>query len=137
LVRIRDFNKLIQLFVAIYEALNKYSQKKLYELKIVGKVDYLHVFRLILRLRQCCDHPLLVKTVSSGETDENSAPSFIELDDLLGKYCDGNEDRGGGYAKQLVSQLEEMESSECPVPFPTFCIIHLLIMFWNGIGLSG
>ena len=44
----------------LQDNLNSYSKRRLYDLKLIGKADYAHVFQLILRLRQACDHPLLI-----------------------------------------------------------------------------
>ena len=54
-------------------------------------------------MRQCCDHPLLLKS----KTQDTMA--IIELENLLTKFC-GNE-----FANQVLEDLQNNENRECPV----------------------
>ncbi|KAL2916518.1 DNA helicase rad5 [Polyrhizophydium stewartii] len=83
--------------------------KKLLELKIIGKADHLHVFQLLMRMRQMCDHPLLIKG-RSREVKE----SVVELDELVERYCQG---MSSAYAAQVVGDISESSSRECPICF--------------------
>ncbi|KAJ3048592.1 DNA helicase rad5 [Rhizophlyctis rosea] len=101
----------------IYDNLNWHSKRRLSDLKSIGKADYAHVFQLILRLRQACDHPLLVKL----HTEETKS-TFIGLSDLVASYCGGADAQSSEFAKSLLTDLEgngedegEGEGKECPV----------------------
>jgi len=84
----------------------------LYNLKIIGKVDYARVFQLILYLRLLCDHPLLIK---SSQASSEMAASTVEIKELLYNYYgDSNSD----FVNNLVAELEKVDTKECPVcPF--------------------
>lgn len=86
----------------------QYSREKLYNLKIIGKFDYARVFQLILYLRLLCDHPLLIK---SSQASAEMAGTVEIKDLLLNYYGDSNSD----FASNLVSELEKVDTKECPV----------------------
>lgn len=63
---------------------------------------------MILYLRLLCDHPLLIKS-SQASTE---MASTVEINDLLHNYYgDSNSD----FASNLVSELEKVDTKECPV----------------------
>ncbi|KAJ3041435.1 DNA helicase rad5 [Rhizophlyctis rosea] len=93
----------------IYDNLNWHSKRKLSDLRSVGKADYAHVFQLILRLRQACDHPLLVKLQS-----EETQATFIGLQELVASYC-GGEGQSEDFAKSLLGLEGSSDDQECPV----------------------
>ncbi|KAJ3278361.1 DNA helicase rad5 [Borealophlyctis nickersoniae] len=99
----------------IYDSLTNYSKRRLSDLKSIGKADYAHVFRLILRLRQACDHPLLLKSASSS--DDEPEPTFIGLQELVSNYCGsgGGGEAGVEFTQSLIQELEGDEEKECPV----------------------
>ncbi|KAI8906813.1 SNF2 family N-terminal domain-containing protein [Gorgonomyces haynaldii] len=86
----------------LYDSINDYSRKQL----DTSKMDYVHIFQLLVRLRQMCDHPLLVKakTTTKGEQRE-----IVELQTLLKEY------QKTSYTKDLETRLEQASETECPV----------------------
>ncbi|KAI8923155.1 SNF2 family N-terminal domain-containing protein [Entophlyctis helioformis] len=118
-IKYLSFNKEEQ---DIYNSLQKYTSRKLYDLKIIGKADYLRVFHLILRLRQVCDHPILVKAKDSAGSGDGGThavadgkeviPLVMELDDLIARYCSNGSSE---FAMQVVNDLRNTGSRECPI----------------------
>lgn len=82
---------------AIYGKLQSYSKEKAIELERQGKADYIHIFSLLLRMRQMCNHQSLINV--SGADDEN-LKSILARDSFV------------------QSQLQ----SECPICFES--LIH-------------
>eukprot|EP00899_Mesostigma_viride_P016352 jgi/Mesvir1/24718/Mv21990-RA.5 len=70
-----------------YSALYQRSKVKFDHFVAQGKVlnNYASILELLLRLRQCCDHPFLV--LSRGDTAE-----FADLDKLARRFVRGNPD---------------------------------------------
>jgi DNA repair protein RAD5 len=89
----------------IYKALNTYSKRKLYDLKIVGKADYAHIFQLVLLLRQVCDHPLLIQKQAKA-----NMTATVELKELLSNYYGDP-----SFAQNVESELKQDGLNECPV----------------------
>jgi DNA repair protein RAD5 len=89
----------------LYDSMNSFSRKKLDYLRLVGKADYLHVFSLILRLRQLCNHRYLINARES----EGSLFSK-DLEALM-------KDHGGDvqFKQQVASELQENSERDCPV----------------------
>ena len=76
----------------MYNKLQSYSLDKAKELEKQGRADYIHIFSLLLRLRQMCNHKMLIK--DSNEPDD-------DLKDILANNS------------LVKSQLD----NECPVCF--------------------
>ncbi|GFZ12847.1 DNA/RNA helicase protein [Actinidia rufa] len=107
-----------------YEALFKRSKVKFDQFVEQGRVlhNYASILELLLRLRQCCDHPFLV--MSRGDTQE-----FSDLNKLAKRFLKGGRDVVEGAAKDLPSRayiqgvVEELlkgEEGECPICLEAF-----------------
>ncbi len=70
------------------------------------------VFQLITRLRQMCNHSLLLPRLSQEAEEE---AQVLDLQSLIDKYH-GNGD--GKFATEFVEQLNGSGDQECPVEFP-------------------
>jgi SNF2 family DNA or RNA helicase len=91
----------------IYTALSNFSRKRLMELRLIGKADYLHVFKLVLRLRQLCDHPsLLMGPRTSSSTSERLS---MDLKELLANFS-----ASSPYLSELVERMQA-GAQECPL----------------------
>ncbi|ONK56914.1 uncharacterized protein A4U43_C10F14580 [Asparagus officinalis] len=102
-----------------YDALFKRSKVKFDQFVAQGRVlhNYASILELLLRLRQCCDHPFLVK--SRGDTRE-----FLDLNKLAKRFLQGGKDAIGkesnilqseAYIKEVVEELRNGEEGECPI----------------------
>ncbi|KAL2536246.1 actin-dependent regulator of chromatin subfamily A member 3 [Forsythia ovata] len=107
-----------------YEALFNRSKVKFNQFVEQGRVlhNYASILELLLRLRQCCDHPFLV--MSRGDTQE-----FSDLNKLARRFLKGGQDGKDGQAKDTLSHafiqevLEELrkgEQGECPICLEAF-----------------
>jgi SNF2 family DNA or RNA helicase len=99
----------------VYKALEGRSQKMFNKFQENGTVtsNYAHILVLLLRLRQCCCHHLLITDLSQPAT------SGIAEDDLLGRAEQLSED--------VVKRLKDFDSFECPIcleadPNPTIIV---------------
>lgn len=84
--------------------------------------NYASILELLLRLRQCCDHPFLV--MSRGDTQE-----FSDLNKLAKRFLRGGKDivakdsnvvPSEAYIKEVVEELRNGEESECPICLEAF-----------------
>ncbi|CAM6085783.1 unnamed protein product [Calypogeia fissa] len=97
-----------------YEALFKKLKVKFDMFVEQGKVlhNYASILELLLRLRQCCDHPYLV--MSRGDTDE-----FADLNKLARHFMEGVSRSGDGptraYVEEVVKEFRKGERAECPI----------------------
>lgn len=107
-----------------YEALFKKSKVKFDEFVEQGRVlhNYASILELLLRLRQCCDHPFLV--MSRGDTQEYSdlnklARRFLKdgLDNVNGQTKDRP---SRAYIQEVVDELRKGEQGECPICLEAF-----------------
>ncbi|KAL5580233.1 hypothetical protein UlMin_012675 [Ulmus minor] len=107
-----------------YEALYKRSKVKFDQFVDQGRVlhNYASILELLLRLRQCCDHPFLV--MSRGDTQE-----FSDLNKLARRFLKGSQNSMEGEVKDLPSRayiqevMEELlkgEQGECPICLEAF-----------------
>ncbi|KAF9209344.1 DNA helicase rad5 [Haplosporangium sp. Z 27] len=109
----------------IYQALFKDGKTKFSHYCRAGTVlkHYASIFQLLMRMRQVCDHPLLV--IGKGRPTEASDSSFdlkdgpIQLEELMAKFS-GNGDQseptfGASVLQNLMSNTGEIP--ECPVCF--------------------
>ncbi|KAJ6817439.1 putative SWI/SNF-related matrix-associated actin-dependent regulator of chromatin subfamily A member 3-like 2 [Iris pallida] len=107
-----------------YEALFKRSKVKFDQFVEQGRVlhNYASILELLLRLRQCCDHPFLV--MSRGDTQE-----FSDLNKLAKRFLRGGKDAVGGeanvvpskeYIKEVVKEMQKGEEGECPICLEAF-----------------
>ncbi|CAI9289949.1 unnamed protein product [Lactuca saligna] len=112
-----------------YDALFKRSKVKFDQFVEQGRVlhNYASILELLLRLRQCCDHPFLV--MSRGDTQE-----FSDLDKLAKRFLrgggntnsnkdtmeEGKEMPSKAYIQEVVEELRKGEQGECPICLEAF-----------------
>ncbi|KAB1227332.1 putative SWI/SNF-related matrix-associated actin-dependent regulator of chromatin subfamily A member 3-like 2 [Morella rubra] len=107
-----------------YEALFKKSKVKFDQFVEQGRVlhNYASILELLLRLRQCCDHPFLV--MSRGDTQE-----FSDLNKLARRFLKGSHNAQQGepkdmpsraYVQEVVEELRKGEQGECPICLEAF-----------------
>ncbi|KAI3461336.1 hypothetical protein Pfo_017999 [Paulownia fortunei] len=107
-----------------YEALFKKSKVKFDQFVEQGRVlhNYASILELLLRLRQCCDHPFLV--MSRGDTQE-----YSDLNKLARRFLKGGLDKVDGqtteapsraYIQEVVDELRKGEQGECPICLEAF-----------------
>ncbi|RHN75397.1 putative DNA helicase chromatin remodeling SNF2 family [Medicago truncatula] len=107
-----------------YEALFKRSKVKFDQFVEQGRVlhNYASILELLLRLRQCCDHPFLV--MSRGDTQE-----FADLNKLAKRFLRGTCNASEGevkdalsraYVQEVVEELRKGEQGECPICLEAF-----------------
>ncbi|XP_024995890.1 DNA repair protein RAD5B [Cynara cardunculus var. scolymus] len=102
-----------------YDALFKRSKVQFDQFVAQGKVlhNYANILELLLRLRQCCNHPFLV--MSRGDSQQ-----FSDLNKLAKRFLDTNVDSmtpnpykvpSKAYIEEVVDGLKRGENSECPI----------------------
>ncbi|KAJ7981104.1 DNA/RNA helicase protein [Quillaja saponaria] len=107
-----------------YEALFKRSKVKFDQFVEQGRVlhNYASILELLLRLRQCCDHPFLV--MSRGDTQD-----YADLSKLARRFLKGTPNTLEGeakdtpsraYVQEVVEELQKGEQGECPICFEAF-----------------
>ncbi|OMO58307.1 SNF2-related protein [Corchorus capsularis] len=107
-----------------YEALFKRSKVKFDQFVEQGRVlhNYASILELLLRLRQCCDHPFLV--MSRGDTQE-----YSDLNKLAKRFLRGGQNTMEGevkdapsraYVQEVVEELRKGEQGECPICLEAF-----------------
>ncbi|XP_076946038.1 DNA repair protein RAD5A-like [Bidens hawaiensis] len=106
-----------------YDALFKRSKVKFDQFVEQGRVlhNYASILELLLRLRQCCDHPFLV--MSRGDTQE-----FSDLGKLAKRFLkggketmeEGKEMPSKAYIQEVVKGLQKGEEGECPICLEAF-----------------
>ncbi|KAK1435105.1 hypothetical protein QVD17_00865 [Tagetes erecta] len=106
-----------------YDALFKRSKVKFDQFVEQGRVlhNYASILELLLRLRQCCDHPFLV--MSRGDTQE-----FSDLGKLAKRFLKGGKEAMGegkempskAYIQEVVKDLQKGEQGECPICLEAF-----------------
>ncbi|XP_078441095.1 DNA/RNA helicase protein isoform X2 [Wolffia australiana] len=107
-----------------YDALFKKSKVKFDQFVEQGRVlhNYASILELLLRLRQCCDHPFLV--MSRGDTQEFSDLNKLAKRFLRGGHGSSNIDQkdvpSSAYVEELVDELRKGEKGECPICLEAF-----------------
>ncbi|XP_073283155.1 DNA repair protein RAD5A-like [Primulina huaijiensis] len=107
-----------------YGALFKKSKVKFDKFVEQGRVlhNYASILELLLRLRQCCDHPFLV--MSRGDTQE-----FSDLNKLEGRFLKAGQEGvdsnakdapSRAYIQEVVEDLRKKEQGECPICLEAF-----------------
>ncbi|XP_063943456.1 DNA repair protein RAD5A isoform X2 [Daucus carota subsp. sativus] len=107
-----------------YEALFKRSKVKFDQFVEQGRVlhNYASILELLLRLRQCCDHPFLV--MSRGDTQE-----YSDLNKLAKRFLKGGSSLMEGeakdmpsraYVQEVVEEIRKGEEGECPICLEVF-----------------
>ncbi|CAH8387930.1 unnamed protein product [Eruca vesicaria subsp. sativa] len=107
-----------------YDALFKRSKVKFDQFVEQGKAlhNYASILELLLRLRQCCDHPFLV--MSRGDTAEYSDLKKLAKRFLGGKSCglekEGKDVPSVAFVQEVVEELSKGEQGECPICLEAF-----------------
>ncbi|XP_010535657.1 PREDICTED: putative SWI/SNF-related matrix-associated actin-dependent regulator of chromatin subfamily A member 3-like 2 isoform X2 [Tarenaya hassleriana] len=108
-----------------YDALFKRSKVKFDQFVEQGRVlhNYASILELLLRLRQCCDHPFLV--MSRGDTQE-----YSDLNKLAKRFLNGKSNGLEGeekdvlpsvaFVQEVVEELRKGEQGECPICLEAF-----------------
>ncbi|KAL6989855.1 DNA repair protein rad5b [Sarracenia purpurea var. burkii] len=101
-----------------YNALFKRSKVQFDQFVAQGKVlhNYANILELLLRLRQCCNHPFLV--MSRGDSQE-----FADLNKLARRFLETNPDSvmpshkvpTRAYVEEVVEGIRRGENAECPI----------------------
>nr|GEW34931.1 putative SWI/SNF-related matrix-associated actin-dependent regulator of chromatin subfamily A member 3-like 3 [Tanacetum cinerariifolium] len=98
-----------------YDALFKRSKVQFDQFVVQGKVlhNYANILELLLRLRQCCNHPFLV--MSRGDSQQ-----YSDLNKLSRRFLDNNLDSttpnpSKAYIEEVVDVLRRGENTECPI----------------------
>ncbi|KAK9068180.1 hypothetical protein SSX86_012291 [Deinandra increscens subsp. villosa] len=98
-----------------YDALFRRSKVQFDQFVAQGKVlhNYANILELLLRLRQCCNHPFLV--MSRGDSQQ-----FSDLNKLARRFLDNNLDSSTpnpskAYIEEVVNDLKKGENTECPI----------------------
>ncbi|KAG2333517.1 hypothetical protein Bca52824_004697 [Brassica carinata] len=107
-----------------YDALFKRSKVKFDQFVEQGKAlhNYASILELLLRLRQCCDHPFLV--MSRGDTAEYSDLKKLAKRFLGGKSSglekEGKDVPSVAFVQEVVEELSKGEQGECPICLEAF-----------------
>ncbi|KAF4349866.1 hypothetical protein F8388_021766 [Cannabis sativa] len=98
-----------------YDALFKRSKVQFDQFVAQGKVlhNYANILELLLRLRQCCNHPYLV--MSRGDSQK-----FADLNKLAKRFLDLNSSSAPAppsraYVEEVVDGIRHGDNSECPI----------------------
>ncbi|KAL5542194.1 hypothetical protein UlMin_009904 [Ulmus minor] len=101
-----------------YDALFKRSKVQFDQFVAQGKVlhNYANILELLLRLRQCCNHPYLVMSRCDSQ-------KFADLNKLARKFLEANSDSSSSaqsapsraYVEEVVEGIRRGDNSECPI----------------------
>ncbi|XP_058078009.1 DNA repair protein RAD5B isoform X2 [Magnolia sinica] len=102
-----------------YDALFKKSKVRFDQFVAQGKVlhNYASILELLLRLRQCCNHPFLV--MSRGDTQE-----YSDLNKLARLFLEGHPSKSTdpissaptrAYIEEVVEGIRRGDITECPI----------------------
>ncbi|KAG0199736.1 DNA helicase rad5 [Mortierella sp. GBA30] len=109
----------------IYQALFKDGKTKFSHYCRAGTVlkNYASIFQLLMRMRQVCDHPLLVvgrnKHTDSSEGSLDLKDGPVQLEELMAKFSGGSEQNGPSFGASVLQNLISStgEVPECPLCF--------------------
>ncbi|KAK3845878.1 MAG: SNF2 family N-terminal domain-containing protein [Linnemannia gamsii] len=105
----------------IYQALFKDGKTKFNHYCRAGTVlrHYASIFQLLMRMRQVCDHPLLV--VGRGKTDgaQDLKDGPVQLEELMAKFSGDGDQNDTSFGASVLENLMRStdETPECPVCF--------------------
>ncbi|KAL6653040.1 hypothetical protein ACP70R_011965 [Stipagrostis hirtigluma subsp. patula] len=101
-----------------YEALFRRSKVQFDKFVAQGSVlnNYANILELLLRLRQCCNHPFLV--ISRADTQK-----YTDLDELAQRFLEGVKSYSGkqnalpsrAYVEEVVEEIRQGATIECPI----------------------
>ncbi|CAM8944151.1 unnamed protein product [Rhodiola kirilowii] len=105
-----------------YEALFKRSQVQFDQFVAQGKVlhNYASILELLLRLRQCCNHPFLVMSRADSQ-------KYTDLTKLSRRFLETNADTPNpdsklpnqAFVEEVVEGIRRGENTECPICLET------------------
>ncbi|KAG0224670.1 DNA helicase rad5 [Actinomortierella wolfii] len=111
----------------IYQALFRDGKTKFNHYCAAGTVlkNYASIFQLLMRMRQVCDHPLLVvgrhKTAEGGQSDGalGLKDGPIDLEELMAKFSASDDQSGFNFGASVIQNLIQSgdEVPECPICF--------------------
>ncbi|PIA36474.1 hypothetical protein AQUCO_03400396v1 [Aquilegia coerulea] len=101
-----------------YDALFKRSKVQFDQFVAQGKVlnNYANILELLLRLRQCCDHPFLV--MSRADTQKYKDLGKLAIQFLENNSTSNSLSRPGptrAYVEEVVDGIRRGENTECPI----------------------
>nr|XP_010918825.1 DNA repair protein RAD5B [Elaeis guineensis] len=98
-----------------YDALFKKSKVRFDQFVAQGKVlhNYASILELLLRLRQCCNHPFLV--MSRGDTQQ-----YADLNKLARRFLEGTQSTPSAvptraFVEEVVEGIRRGDGTECPI----------------------
>ncbi|OEL14346.1 putative SWI/SNF-related matrix-associated actin-dependent regulator of chromatin subfamily A member 3-like 3 [Dichanthelium oligosanthes] len=101
-----------------YEALFRRSKVQFDKFVAQGSVlnNYANILELLLRLRQCCNHPFLV--ISRADPQK-----YADLDKLAQRFLEGVQSCSGrqnalpsrAYVEEVVEEIRQGATTECPI----------------------
>ncbi|KAF3591047.1 hypothetical protein DY000_02024287 [Brassica cretica] len=99
-----------------YTALFKRSKVQFDQFVAHGRVlhNYANILELLLRLRQCCNHPFLVMSRADSQ-------QYADLDSLARRFLDNNPDSvsqkapSRAYIEEVIQDIRDGNSKECPI----------------------
>ncbi|XP_033129181.1 DNA repair protein RAD5B isoform X3 [Brassica rapa] len=99
-----------------YTALFKRSKVQFDQFVAQGRVlhNYANILELLLRLRQCCNHPFLVMSRADSQ-------QYADLDSLARRFLDNNPDSvsqrapSRAYIEEVIQDIRDGNSKECPI----------------------
>ncbi|RLM75267.1 hypothetical protein C2845_PM15G02480 [Panicum miliaceum] len=101
-----------------YEALFRRSKVQFDKFVAQGSVlnNYANILELLLRLRQCCNHPFLV--ISRADPQK-----YADLDQLAQQFLEGVQSCSGrqnalpsrAYVEEVVEEIRQGATAECPI----------------------
>jgi DNA repair protein RAD5 len=122
-VQVLDFSRAER---KIYNQLEKRARQKFIALDADGRAmsNYTSILAMLMKLRQCVDHPLLVMGKGGDSDDDDdlvSGGGEQSVKELIASYAgDGGESNGvdPAYALRVLKELNETEAAtECAICF--------------------
>ncbi|KAK6350112.1 DNA helicase rad5 [Orbilia brochopaga] len=113
---------------AVYDFIYMYVKRSFAENMEAGSVmkSYTTIFAQILRLRQSCCHPTLVRKkeivadeveAEAAEADAKGLTDNMDLQALIDKFTSQENDKGevNNYNAHVLQQIKEEAENECPI----------------------
>ena len=92
----------------MYNSIEKMSRREVKHLRSQGKLDYVHVFQILMRMRLACDHHSLVKSNNQENFDD-----LINESEITKRFAKATSDT---FAQDVVEHLKrEGSKDECPI----------------------